>query len=161
MFGLACGPAWIPQQAALPGSGAARAAPVCGHGQGMFLSSSGTGNCCKPDPGRGLLADSSEELQKWPSCFLVELWCICFRGNKLQSGNGLISCFRALLSSLLTQGAKKKEVIRIEPSSAYLTVCIYILDLYVCCFPLFSDYAKRLSYWSLFLWWVVQCPANT
>lgn len=69
MFGLACGPAWIPQQAALPGSGAARAAPVCGHGQGMFLSSSGTGNCCKPDPGRGLLADSSEATAEMAELF--------------------------------------------------------------------------------------------
>jgi len=101
---LALPVAWpgSPQQAALPGSGAAGASCVWLRA-GDVPVLCGTGNCCEPDPGRGLLADSSEATTEMTRYLLVELWCIYFSSNKLQSGgpgDQLMSHFRALLCSL-------------------------------------------------------------
>lgn len=37
------------------------------------------------------------------------------------------------------------------PTFIYLTVCLYLLDLYMGSFPLFLGSAERLRYWSQFL----------
>lgn len=97
-----------------------------------------------------------KQLQKWHvTCWLsygVSTSAVTNFSQEDQEINSWVTS-EPYSAHCLFRGEGKKKVIKVAPPPTfiYLTVCLYLLDLYMGSFPLFLGSAERLRYWSQFL----------